>query len=240
MNNLIIKFISHHKRIILPPIKLLVFDMAGTTINENGIVYKTLYNTIKDYDLNITQDEISNWYGANKYEVLDHFLMRSNLVSSSKNKDKIRLELYNKFDTNLKHSYFSDNKLKLIDDKLPLLFNKIREKDIKIALNTGYNKDIQETIINKLDMKPFIDDYISSEEVSKGRPYPYMIYKLMERNEINSATNVIKIGDSVNDILEGKNAECKATIGVLSGANNSKDLYFANYIINNVMDIDVD
>lgn len=240
MNNLVIKFITHHKRLILPPIKLLVFDMAGTTVNEGGIVYKTLYNTIKDCDLDIKEDEISNWYGANKYEVLDHFLMKSNIVSSSQNKDKMRSELYNKFDTNLKHNYFSDNKLKLINDEIPPLFNKIREKDIKIALNTGYNKDIQEAIINKLDMKAFIDDYISSEEVSKGRPYPYMIYKLMERNKINSSSHVVKIGDSVNDILEGKNANCKATIGVLSGANNSKDLSIANYIVNNVMDIDID
>ena len=27
--------------------KLLICDMAGTTIQENGIVYKTLYDTIK-------------------------------------------------------------------------------------------------------------------------------------------------------------------------------------------------
>ena len=40
--------------------------------------------------LDIKQDEISNWYGANKYEVLDHFLMRSNIVSSSQNKDKMK------------------------------------------------------------------------------------------------------------------------------------------------------
>ena len=25
---------------------MLVFDMAGTTINEHGIVYKTLYDTL--------------------------------------------------------------------------------------------------------------------------------------------------------------------------------------------------
>jgi len=29
--------------------KLMVFDMAGTTVNENGIVYKTLLKTLNDY-----------------------------------------------------------------------------------------------------------------------------------------------------------------------------------------------
>ena len=37
--------------IINKSIKLLVCDMAGTTVNEGGIVYKTLYNTIKEYGI---------------------------------------------------------------------------------------------------------------------------------------------------------------------------------------------
>ena len=57
-------------------------------------------------------------------------------------------------------------------------------------------------------MNEFIDDYISSEEVKYGRPYPYMIHKLMERNNIINSQNVIKFGDTNNDVLEGINANC--------------------------------
>ena len=41
-----------------------------------------------------------------------------------------------------------------------------------------------------------------------------MIDKLMERNNVKDPS-VIKIGDTVADIMEGKNADCK-TVGVLS------------------------
>ena len=54
MNRIILNTINSTKVSI--PAKILVFDMAGTTINENGIVYKTLYNTIKDYGLEINEN----------------------------------------------------------------------------------------------------------------------------------------------------------------------------------------
>ena len=41
--------------------KLMVFDMAGTTVNENGIVYKTLLKTLNDYGLNVNKKDIEKW-----------------------------------------------------------------------------------------------------------------------------------------------------------------------------------
>ena len=113
----------------------------------------------------------------------------------------IRQQLYTNFDSNLKNRYFDNSNITLIDSKLPALFNSLREKNIKIALNTGYSKEIQGAIINKLRMNDFIDTYISSEEVKYGRPYPYMIYHLMEKYNIQNPKSVIKFGDTRNDIL---------------------------------------
>ena len=89
-------------------------------------------------------------------------------------------------------------------------------------------------------MNEFIDDYISSEEVKFGRPHPYMIYSLMERNSIISPAEVIKVGDTRNYILEGLNANCLSSIGVLTGADNMDKLVNANYILNSIMDINIE
>lgn len=51
-----------------------------------------------------------------------------------------------------------------------------------------------------------------------GRPYPYMIFKNMEILKITCVQNVMKIGDTVSDILEGKNAGA-VTVGVLEGSS---------------------
>ena len=234
MNRLSIRSLNYQN------VKMLVFDMAGTTINEKGIVYNTLYDTMKDYGLNVERYEMHMWHGANKYEVLNHYLGEK-YKDDDKISTDIREQLYTNFDNNLKERYFSSFDMKFIDDKMPDLFNSLREKDIKIALNTGYSKEIQTSIIEKLHMNECIDDYISSEEVQRGRPYPYMIHKLMERHNIENPNSVMKFGDTQKDVLEGINAHCIASIGVLSGADNEKQLQEANadHILNSVMEINL-
>ena len=219
-------------------VKLLVCDMAGTTVNEGGIVYRTLYNTIKNQDIFIKPDDMKNWYGVNKTEVLKHFM---NTDDRFRNNNDILAEMLNNFKRDLKKNYFEDKSIKLIDNKLPILFNKLRENGIKIALNSGFSVDIQEALIENLNMREFIDGYISSESVPHGRPEPFMIQELMKRFDITNPNQVIKVGDSKNDILEGKNAGCFKSVGVLSGAESEENLknVGADLILNSVMDFDV-
>ena len=237
-------------------IKMLVFDMAGTTINEHGIVYNTLYDTIKHFNLDVRKSEIEDWHGRNKYEVLQYYLDKDLESSWVKNNHqyglsnhspfsfvenvigKKKLYIFDKFDEMLLENYSYGNSVSLMNPEIPDRFNRLREKEIKIALNTGYGIDVQKLLINELKMDRFIDDYISSEEVVVGRPKPYMINKLMERQNIMNPLSVIKIGDTNNDMMEGINAGCIASIGVLSGVENKIQLKCADHIINNVMDIE--
>ena len=223
-------------------IKMVVFDMAGTIIQENGIVYSALHETLQDYKLGVNLNEINKWHGANKYEVLDHYIKNNEIynMNHERKKKEIQQELYNHFNKKLKDYYFLDNKIELINTNLPDIFEGIRKKDIKVTLNTGYNKEIQKTIIDKLNLDEIIDDYISSEDVLKGRPYPYMIYALMEKNSIPTPKHVLKFGDTKNDILEGINARCEGSIGVLSGADTYNCLIGnASFIIEDVSKIDI-
>ena len=49
-----------------------------------------------------------------------------------------------------------------------------------------------------------------------GRPSPYMVHRLMQMLEVESAATVVKAGDSMRDIGEGLNAGCAQVFGVLS------------------------
>lgn len=239
MNRLIINSVKNGK-IPMRNVKMLVLDMSGTTINDNGIVYKTLLDTIREFNLNVNRKEIPEWYGLNTYSIMDRYF--DNQVYDI---DTVRLEtyrqcLYSKFENSLKEQYFESNTLSLINNELPEKLESIRRKDIKITLNTGLNKEMQKMIIDKLGMNRYIDDYISSDQVSYSRPYPYMIYNLMERNNIISPQNVIKIGDTRADIYEGRNAHCLASLGVLSGVEIEEGLYHASYVMDSVMSINVE
>ena len=61
-------------------------------------------------------------------------------------------------------------------------FEKIKKHDDIVCLNTGYSEEIASQIINKLNLNEIIDNYICSDQVPKGRPYPYMINSLMHFN----------------------------------------------------------
>ena len=240
-------------RIISPKTRFMVFDMAGTVINEGGMVYKTLLDTLYQFHVPVSENEIKRWHGANKYEVLDYFLKRGvvkNGAAFENGKYKLSQSelgefqflqptLHHMYNKNLKENYFSKGSVQFIDDKLPSLFCKIRENNIKIALNTGYSKEIQEAILSNLHFKELIDDYISSDIVKQGRPSPYMINVLMRRNDIINPEQVIKFGDTPNDILEGHNARCGESIGVLSGASNKEELEVAgaSRVLESVMNI---
>lgn len=215
-------------------IRMLVCDMAGTTIQERGIVYNSLYKTVKLIKPKLMKSEIEQFSGYNKLEVIKYFVEQQKMDSPT----TVINNLDSEFNYYLKKEYSNNDSVKLIHPALLPYFNVLRYNDIKICLNTGYNKDIQNLLIDKLGMLDYIDDYISSEEVDRGRPYPYMINRLMDRNDIDNPKEVIKIGDSIADIKEGKNAGCN-TVAVLSGAGHVQDLSKEkpDFILNSIMDL---
>ena len=61
--------------------KMLICDMAGTTIQEKGIVYNSLYKTIKLVHPNLQKKDIKQFGGAKKREVIKHFVNKMKMES---------------------------------------------------------------------------------------------------------------------------------------------------------------
>lgn len=59
---------------------------------------------------------------------------------------------------------------------------------------------------------------VTGDDVNSSRPAPFMIYECMRQLNIYPADRVVKVGDTVLDIGEGKNSGALA-IGVLEGSN---------------------
>ena len=60
-------------RSILEGYELMVCDMAGTTVEEGGMVYETLREVMIADGLTVTEDDMHAWHGAKKEAVLEHF-----------------------------------------------------------------------------------------------------------------------------------------------------------------------
>lgn len=219
-------------------IKLVVFDMAGTTVNENNLVYKTVQKVINQEGFSISLDEVLQ-HGAGKEK---HKAITDVLTACTTNIDiaTIADKAFGNFKTTLETAY---NEAQIstfagMED----FFDALRKRDIKIVLNTGYDSKTANKLLKKLNWKVGnqVDALITSDDVINGRPNPDMIQMAMAKFGITDPAQVLKAGDSEIDIMEGKNSGCAITVGVLSGAQNREQLQVANpdYILNNVMEIE--
>jgi phosphonatase-like hydrolase len=120
-------------------------------------------------------------------------------------------------------------------------FKDLKERNIKIVLNTGYNRKTAESLIVKLGWEESnqFDLLVTASDVNNNRPQPDMILLAMSKLNILDPKKIIKVGDSTVDIQEGQNAECLLSIGITSGAHTRKQLREADpdFIIDNVSEL---
>ena len=116
----------------------------------------------------------------------------------------------------------------------------LRNRGIKIATDTGFEATIGGLIMDRLKWPGrLIDMAITSSDVKRGRPAPYMIFHIMEHLGILDVYQVMKVGDSPADLEEGVNAGCGEVVGVPSGAHTAATLgsYRHTRLIESVADI---
>lgn len=105
-------------------------------------------------------------------------------------------------------------------------FMALRERGIKVCLDTGFSRDITEVIIDRMGWRKhgLIDASVTSDEVPLGRPAPFMIFKAMAELGLSDVSRVVKVGDTPSDLQEGRNAGCGRVVGVCRGSHTREQL----------------
>jgi len=215
--------------------KLAVIDMAGTCIDDDGLVQQAAMNAMKHIaNVEISKKEADKVMGIPKNIAFEILCSNHNIEH-----DKILLlALLSYFNTELHEVYQNPQNVRLMPYTMEL-FTEMRRRKTFVYLNTGFERALAATIIKTVNIENLIDGYIGSDEVRNGRPYPDMILAIMEELGIYDAGRVMKIGDTVSDLLEGHSANCGWNIAVLTGAQGLEDLKLAPHteIVNSLNDI---
>jgi phosphonatase-like hydrolase len=201
---------------IEPPIELVVFDMAGTTVSEGGAVYRCLRDTLAANGLEIPANDLREVKGMDKREALRILIERSAMREESlPGLDAIHQD----FVERMIEFYRADPAVGETPGASET-FRRLRQAGVKVALNTGFSRDIAQTLIDRLgwERNELIDASVTSDEVERGRPHPDMIQRLMLKLGVTDPRRVAKVGDTPADLLEGKNAGCGLVIGVTQGS----------------------
>jgi phosphonatase-like hydrolase len=217
-------------------IKMVVFDMAGTILNEDNVVYKTLRKAINETGFDLTLDEVlAEGAGKEKLQAIKSILA----TYAQKHDDTFAEDIYKRFIVYLKEAYTTQEILP--QDNAEDLFRQLKEKGILVIFNTGYNTETAQTLLHKLGWEkgaPY-DGLVTATDVDHNRPNPDMILLAMKQFGIADAQEVAKVGDSIIDIEEGKNAGCSLNIGITTGAHTFEQLQQAkpDHIINNLLEL---
>jgi phosphonatase-like hydrolase len=217
------------------PVQLVVFDIAGTTVADKGNVKESFISAFGRVGYSLPADEVDKMMGYRKKDAIQSLLEKF-YPEQSYNHTLIE-EIHFLFNSEMIHFYENDEDLQPLPHA-EILFQRLKNKGIKVALNTGFTQVITNTILQKLNWhnNPLIDYVISSDEVTEGRPYPYMIIKIQNELSVADGEQVVKVGDTEVDILEGRNAGCGMVIGVTTGAYTREQLstYQPDYIIDSL------
>jgi len=197
--------------------KLVVFDMAGTTVEDKDNVHEAL---IKGFELNnfkIDRADANSVMGYPKPVAIRTLLEQK--FKTKENTGELVSKIHGTFVNEMINFYKNDPSVKS-KKNAEETFKKLREKGIKVGIDTGFSRDIADTIFDRLKWKEnnLIDYTVTSDEVNNGRPYPDMIFKFMKDLNITSADEIAKVGDTVSDLQEGTSAGCKYVIGITTGA----------------------
>jgi phosphonatase-like hydrolase len=230
-------------------VKLVMFDMSGTTIKDKNEVLDCFLISAERSGLSTDASEINSMMGMSKIEVFTQ--LWTNQLPNAAN-DVLESKIKNSFHLfqEILERWYQENTIEPVDGTLEV-FKYLKDRNIKIALGTGFYHKVTQFILNKLgwdigldsngvgNRNTLLDFVISSDRVLKGRPYPYMIQAAMKVLKVYDSKEVIKIGDTPSDLMEGNNANCLYTLGVCSGTHTKNELlvYPNDGIINSVKDL---
>ncbi len=213
-------------------VKLLVCDMAGTTVRDDDFVANALLAAFAAHGVEVTREQTLPVMGVKKPVAV-------RMLLDEAGHPELADPVHARFVDEMVRFYREDPSV------VPMpgaedVFRWCRERGIKVGLDTGFDRRTAQTVLDRFGWGPgVIDASVTSDEVAHGRPAPDMVLRLMDLNGVVDPVTVIKVGDSISDMGQGVAAGCLETVGVRSGAATEAELLEAGatVIVDGIADL---
>ena len=204
---------------------LVIFDMAGTTIEDRGQVPTAFAEALATNGITVSADDITRVRGAAKRLAIHELVRRS---SPGVDRDEaasrsLADRIYAEFRANLSNAYVKGG-VRCVAGADGVIRD-LRSKGVKVALTTGFDRDIATLLLSAMDWtRHTIDAVVCGDDVPSGRPAPDLIVLAMKLTAVEDAARVANVGDTVLDLESAARAGVRWNIGVLSGAHSREAL----------------
>lgn len=212
-------------------VELICFDMAGTTVNDHGLVLTAFRRTIDE--LGLSGDEA---HEAESYVI--------ETMGQSK------IEVFTVLFDDRAHAAneaFEGHFVAAANDvgvsEVPgarATAESAKRLGIGVALTTGFSPATREVLIDLLGWNDLFPLRVSPADAGRGRPQPDMVLLCALRAQVSSVQSIMVVGDTASDMQAGRRAGAGQCVGVLSGTDDAARLLQsgADSVIDTVADLD--
>jgi phosphonatase-like hydrolase len=211
-------------------VELICFDMAGTTVIDNGLVLEAFRRTIDDLEVTGEEATLAEAYvietmGQSKIEVFTAlFAERASVANEA-------------FERN-----FVDAAQELGVSEIPgarSTVETLRSIGLQVALTTGFSPSTREALIEELGWGDLFELRVSPADAGRGRPAPDMLLWCALKSQITAMNALMVVGDTSSDMQAGLRAGAGYCVGVLSGNDDAPRLLEAGAddVIDSVVDL---
>jgi phosphonatase-like hydrolase len=227
----------------MPRISLVVMDMAGTTVTDRHEVEQCFAEAARQTGLFVSDERVLAMQGLAKRYVFETLwaeqLGDDNADIPARNLANCVETSYRAFTQILENHY-------LIHGATPTegcveTLTWLRDQGIAVALTTGFYRKVTDIILEKLgwlnglallpdggrlntDPNALIRVSLASDEVERGRPYPFLIEQAMQLLNVENARLVVNVGDTPSDLLSARAAGCRLNVGLTNGTHSREQL----------------
>lgn len=204
-------------------IGLVVFDWAGTVVDYGCVAPAIVFQKVfEQKGIELTREEILKPMGMEKKDHICELLRMEHVTAQWRQQYG---KTWGEEDVDSLYCSFEEMLDDVVADYSTVMSGVeetvkwLRDSGIVIGSTTGYTTKIMKKVCKRAAKDGYVPDYVVTPDITgNGRPEPFMIYENMRLADVYPADRVVKVGDTVMDILEGKNAGVW-TVGVLEGSS---------------------
>lgn len=217
-------------------VRLVVFDAVGTTVDDGGaggsVVADAYLEVFGDAGLAIEAADVSRFRGLDKREAVARLLALCGAGRPALDADLLTERLLARIGDALGRA----REIEGASDTFAFL----HERGVHVALASGLPDALVRAVADRMRWpeRGLLDYVTSAAAAGAGRPDPAMVLDAMKHFGLTEPGVVVKVGDTVADVEEGKNAGAW-TVSVLTGTQGRDALAAAgpDFILPSVADL---
>lgn len=200
-------------------IDLVVLDMAGTTVRDDGLVEQAFAraNTETGVSGDTPWDDalgyVRETMGQSKIDVFTHLAGGDTALAER------AVAAFERA--------FADAVAAGGAEEIPgaaSVLHALRDDGYRVALTTGFSPTTRDAILDGLGWATIADTALAPIDAGRGRPAPDLVWTAALRTGVHSAARIAVVGDTASDIESGLRAGAGLVVGVLSGAHDRATL----------------